>query len=117
MGGWGEAWTSVWNSEEGEIKKMLFGYFFCQPGGHASDDGSSQTPRRFGILHCCSKAKRFHGIGGESHKDGASIFLTGVRAEFEREDGTVETANALLDAKFVLNQLSRTEVGAMIEAM
>ena len=40
-----------------------------------------------------------------------------MRAELEREDGTVETANALLDAKFVLNQLSRTEAGAMIEAM
>ena len=64
---------------------------------------------RFGILYCCSKAKRFHGIGDESHKDGASVFLTGVRAEFDTADG-VETADALIDIKFVLNQVSNLPV-------
>ena len=59
---------------------------------------------RFGILYCCSKAKRYHGIGDESHKDGASVFLTGVRADFDTANGT-ETANALIDVKLVLNQV------------
>ena len=45
---------------------------------------------RFGILYCMSKAKRWHGIGDESRKGGASMFLiTGMK-----------------DVKFVLNQVT-----------
>ena len=60
---------------------------------------------RFGILYCMSKAKRWHGIGDESRKGGASMFLTGMKGEFETADG-FESHNALLDVKFVLNQVT-----------
>jgi len=60
---------------------------------------------RFGILYCMSKAKRWHGIGDESRKGGASMFLTGAKGEFETPDG-LESHNALLDVKFVLNQVT-----------
>ncbi len=61
---------------------------------------------RFGILYCMSKAKRWHGIGDESRKGGASMFLiTGMKGEFETPDG-LECHNALLDVKFVLNQVT-----------
>ncbi len=60
---------------------------------------------RFRILYCMSKAKRWHGIGDESRKGGASMFLTGMKGEeFETSDG-LESHNALLDVKFVLNQV------------
>ena len=52
-----------------------------------------------------SKAKRWHGIGDESRKGGASMFLTGAKGEFETPDG-LESHNALLDVKFVLNQVT-----------
>ena len=65
---------------------------------------------RFGILYCMSKAKRWHGIGDESRKGGASMFLTGMKGEFETSDG-LESHNALLDVKFVLNQV-RSGCGA-----
>jgi hypothetical protein len=53
-----------------------------------------------------SKAKRWHGIGDESKKGGASMFLSGMKGEFETADG-LESHNALLDVKFVLNQVTR----------
>ena len=45
-----------------------------------------KNKKRFGILWCCSKAKRYHGIGDESQKDGAAVFLTGGRFEFDTPD-------------------------------
>jgi hypothetical protein len=41
----------------------------------------------FGILYCMSKAKRWHGIGDESRKGSASMFLTVMMGEFETPDG------------------------------
>jgi hypothetical protein len=50
---------------------------------------------RFGILYCMSKAKRWHGIGDESRKGGASMFLTDAKVEFETPDG-LKSHDALL---------------------
>jgi hypothetical protein len=63
------------------------------------------TFARFRILYCMSKAKRWHGIGDELRKGGASMFLTDMKGEFETPDG-LESQNALLDVKFVLNQVT-----------